>query len=524
MTDSELTLRDLLHRAARRYPDREAVVDHAQRYTYRQLVDAVGRMAALLHDRDVRKGDRVALLMPPCTNHVVALLGAIELGAIPCGLHVRESDATLAAIVQRLAPRALVYDGAYAEKAAVLRTRVHLITACVGSISELTPAEFSARSGDAAIPGDLEHQQIDFEAMPVSADDTAVIALSSGTTSLPKGIMHTHRTLVASARNGALYMAVDEHTSSASTFATAFIGWYNMYLPFLFAGAKVAFVSQWDSKRYLQTLQDERVTVCFLVPTMWRMLLREDIGQYDLSAIQRVGYAGEPMDSATASTISERICATMINTYGTTESGSWGGCTVMLPDDFANGRGIGSVGKAANGVEIRVIEPGGSVDDQVNPGTEGEVIISGPSVANQIWEQPELACRVFDGRWWRSGDMGVIDDDGYLYLHGRIDDMIISGGINVQPGEVEDTILTHPAVTECVVIGLPHEKWGQQVTAYVIRKTEVTAEQLAAHVNESRLSRYKKPREYRFVDELPRGNTGKVVRRLLREQEIIRTD
>lgn len=190
----------------------------------------------------------------------------------------------------------------------------------------------------------------------------------------------------------------------------------------------------------------------------------------------------------------------------------------MLPEDFARGASLESVGKAAEEVEIRVIQPGGSVDDTVAPGEEGEVLISGPSVANQLWEQPALANQIFDGRWWRSGDLGVIDENGYLYLRGRIDDMIISGGINVLPGEVEEVILAHPLVSECAVIGLPDERWGQRITAFIVKNGEVTPEQLATYVDSSRLAGYKKPLEYRFIDRIPVGNTGKKNRRLLREK------
>jgi acyl-coenzyme A synthetase/AMP-(fatty) acid ligase len=518
MLEQDLTLRDLLHRIAATHPDNDAVADGICRYTYRELLDAVQRMAKLLHTLGVRKGDRVALLMPASVSHAVALFGAIELGAIPCGLHVRESEATLAAILERLSPRVLVYDGAFDDRADALRRRVPLVTAAVRAVSEITPSDKCEPDSDPVIPRDLEHYRLDFEPMPIGTGDTAVIALSSGTTGLPKGIMHTHQTLLASARIGTPYMAATDTSCAINLFSTAFIGWYNTFLPFLYGASRIIFMSRWDPQQYLRLIEFEKVTVCFLVPTMWRMLLRENLEDYDLSSMQRVGYAGEPMDTATMAQLRERICPNVVNTYGTTETGSWGGCTVMEPDDYVNTNKIESVGRPGKEVEIRVIEPGGAVDDTVAAGEEGEVIISGPSVASQIWEQPELARQIFDGRWWRSGDMGVMDQDGYLYLHGRVDDMIISGGINVLPGAVEDVILSHPAVAECVVIGLPHEKWGQQITAFVMCKAAVTAEELAAHVDRSSLSGYKKPREYRFVDEIPRGNTGKVSRRLLREQ------
>jgi acyl-coenzyme A synthetase/AMP-(fatty) acid ligase len=317
-------------------------------------------------------------------------------------------------------------------------------------------------------------------------------------------------------------MSAHARAISVNTFTTAFIGWYNCTLPFLYGASKIIYLSRWDPQEFLQTIEREKVTVCFLVPTMWRMLLREAAGKdYDLSSLERIGYAGEPMDTRTMAELRRKICPNVINTYGTTESGSWGGCTVMLPEDYVGDARIESVGRPGMEVEIRVIRPGGPVDEPVPRGEEGEILISGPSVAGQLWEQPALSRRIFDGRWWRSGDVGRMDEDGYVYLKGRVDDMIITGGINVFPGEVEDALLSHPKVSECAVIGLPSEHWGQQVTAFVICTGIVTADELMEHVDRTSLSSYKKPREYRFVDELPRGNTGKVSRKLLRDRVMI---
>ena len=518
MAASATTLRDLLHGAALRHPEREAVADSTWRCRYGELLDQVQRMARLLHGLGVRKGDRVALLMPPSTAHFVALFGSIELGAIPVALHVRESEAILAALLQRLSPRVLVYDGAFAERAQQLRRLAPWVTGAVRAVSGITPEDARSGAGDPVIPDDLAHHPLDFEPMPIAPDDAAVIALSSGTTGIPKGVLHTHRTLLASARLGSGYVAAHAGAVHINTFTTAFIGWYNCTLPFLYGGAKIFFLSRWDTREYLHTIERERATACFLVPTMWRMLLRELAAiPCDLSSLELVGYAGEPMDTRTMEQIRARICPRIVNTYGTTESGSWGGCTVMLPEDYATTDRIESVGRAGHEVEIRVIRPGGPVDETLPPQHEGEIVISGPSVASQIWEQPELARRIFDGRWWRSGDMGRLDEEGYLFLKGRVDDMIISGGINVFPGEVEEAVLSHPGVSECAVIGLPSEEWGQQITAFVIRAGDVTADDLAEHIADSALAGYKRPREYRFVDELPRGNTGKVSRKLLKD-------
>lgn len=418
MQDKDLTLPDLVHRAARDYPNTLAASDEIVSYTYDELLQKIRQMAALLHGLGVRKGDRVALMMPASVSHLLALFGAIELGAIPVALHVRESEAVLAEILLRISPRVLVYDGAFADKAMALLERVPLVTSAVRSQSGLSPKQDISGDGKPLIPADLDQYVLDFEPVPASVDETAVIALSSGTTGIPKGIMHTHRTLVASARNGAFYNETSENTTTINIFTTAFIGWYNCTLPFLYGASSIIFISQWSPEDILKTIQQEKVSVLYLVPTMWRMLLCEDIEAYDLSSLQKVGYAGEPMDTATMCVIRNKICANVINTYGTTETGSWGGCTVMLPEDYEAGRNIESVGHAAREVEIRVIEPGGSTDQVRKAGEEGEVIIRGPSVANAIWGQKEIADRIFDNGWWRSGDQGVMDEDGYFFCRG----------------------------------------------------------------------------------------------------------
>ena len=518
MNDQDNNLRGMIHRAAKWFPNNEAVVDDVYRYTFGELLDKTQRMAKLLHTLGVRKGDRVALMLYPSSVHVVALFGAFELGAIPCSLHLRESDTILGAVLERLSPRVLVYDGVLEEQVAKLRSKVPLITHAVRAVSEVTPPERATGGSDPIIPRDLDGYELDFEPMPIDPDDTSMIALSSGTTGVPKGIMHTHRTQVESARGGAYLWGATPHSCIVNFATTAFIGWYNCTYPFLNSAGKTVFLAQWDPKRFLEKMQEERATLAFLVPTMWRMLLRMGVGDYDLSSIKRAGYAGEPMDTATMALIRDQICPEILNIYGTTETGSCSGGTIMFTEDYADESKMESVGKPFINADVRVIEPGGTATDVLPAGEEGEVLIRGPSVASRVWDQPEVARKIFEGPWWHSGDMGMIDEDNFLYLHGRIDDMIISGGINILPSSVEETILSHPAVSECVVIGVPDEKWGQRVIAYAVLNGEVTEEEIATHVDASDLSGYKKPREYHFVPDLPRGNTGKVSRRLLRTQ------
>jgi len=517
MERAETNLRQIVHRAARWYPTRDAVVDLVQRLTYSELQDQVRRMAALLHSLGVRKGDRVALLLHPSVAHVTALFGAVELGAIPCALHLRESPELLQAVTERLSPRVLVYDAALDDLAAELRRRVPLITGAVRAASAVATPEQLEAGSDPLIPRDLEHWELDFETMPIAEDETAAIVLSSGTTGVPKGIMHSHRGLIESARGGAQLWRINARSSIINQSTTAFIGWYNCSLPFMNACSKIVFLNRWDPKLYLETCEREQTSVAFLVPTMWRMLLKLPVEDYDLGAIRLAGYAGEPIDAGTLSAIQKRICPDVLNMYGTTETGSCAGGTVLYAEDIVDERRLASVGKPFINADLRVVKPGGSPEDEVAPGEQGEVLIRGPSVAQQVWDEPEVARRIFDGPWWRSGDLGVLDDERFLYLHGRIDDMIVSGGINILPNEIEEAVMSHPAVLEAAAIGVPDEELGQHVAAFVSTSDDVSTDELDAHVLGTGLSRYKRPRQYHFVSELPRGSTGKINRRALRQ-------
>ncbi|WP_158513143.1 class I adenylate-forming enzyme family protein [Immundisolibacter cernigliae] len=516
MATRDVTARDMLHRAADWFPQGERVVDGLFRYTYPRLREQVLRCAALYHQLGVRKGDRVALMTVGSVQHVVALFGAIELGAIPAALHVRESVGTLSGVLEQLSPRVLVYDGAFAGVADELRQRKRLVTGFVRIVSPHTPPEQLTAGSDPVLPRDLEGYRLDFEPMEIHEHDTAIIALSSGTTGLPKGVMHSNRTLMEGARGGSYLWRMMPSDAMCNMMSTAFIGWYNVTLPVINAGAKVVFMPHWDAQGFLQAVQDERCTHAFLAPTMWRMLLRHGLEGYDLSLITSAGFAGEPMDTATLREIKARISPNIFNIYGSTESGSCSAGTVMFPHDLEDESRIDSVGRPMLNGDIRIIKPGGSADDVLPPGEEGEVLIRGPSVAVGFWYRPELARKVFEGPWWHSGDMGMIDADRYLYLRGRIDDMIISGGINILPSVVEDAVMRHPAVSEAAVIGVPDARWGQRVVACVVRRGAVTEQDLDAFVHETDLASYARPREYRFMDELPKGNTGKVSRKGLR--------
>jgi len=525
-----LTLRGMLLRAARWHGGREAVVDASLRYTYAELLDHARRCATALTQLGVRKGDRVVFLTLSSSLHAVAWYACQVIGALPVCLHIRESPPLLARTIARFRAGALVYDASLEPLVADL---IPLTDAFPKGLIRLrTPGvEPPAMAGRVSVHADYELPRdapaLAPHAMDVQIEesDRAAIVLSSGTTSNPKGVIHTQRTLMESARGGNYLFHCTERSSVINILSTSFIGWLNMSLPFLNVGGKVVCAHRWNPQEYIELLSREKVSFAFLIPTMWRLMFRDvKIESYDLSAVTLAGFAGEVMDVGTLQKIRQYFCRDVINMYGSTETALSGGAIMRSAD--MEGDFIRSVGKPFMNSDIRIVIPNRTLADEVPPGEPGEVLITGPSVAVGMWEDPELENRVIlnDGqnRWWRSGDRGYLREPGFLFIDGRTDDMIISGGININPIDIEAALARHEKVAECAVVGLPDEEFGQVIVAFVVPKSDkpTQAELEAFIAQDPMLSRYQRPRYYRFIEAMPKTATGKTSRSMLRQMRL----
>jgi long-chain acyl-CoA synthetase len=515
-----LTIPNSLARTARWFGDGEAVVDSATRLTYAEVDRLSRRAAALFASLGAVPGEPLALLCPPSAIYLVAWLGAVRLGALPMALHTRESAATLAAVCRRMGVRLLVYDAAMEDLAAGIAAAHPQPLACVEALSALPPKRSGTFTPAASIPDDLNADRPEIALARPAENDPAVIVLSSGTTSLPKGVVHTHRGFIENARtNLHLYQGLLPRDRSLVPLSTAFIGCYNGWFPFLNAGACTIFMEHFDLGDLLRRVVKERATHVFLTPTLWRRLLNSGEQGTDFSSVRLIGFAAEPMDAPTLKRLREKISPNVVQMYGSTEIGAAGTC---ITAEEMTGERLVSVGRPLLNGDMRVVVPGGSPTDEVPSGEVGEILISSPSLAAGIWRDPEATAASFildgDRRWWRSRDLGRIDAGGYLYLEGRRDDMIISGGINIMPARVEEVLLAHRGVAECAVVGVPDAEWGERVQAFIVRADPaLDAAALDLHVRGSDLSPYQRPRTYAFVTELPRTPTNKVLRRALRD-------
>lgn len=514
---SPLTLENALQRVARTYPTREAAVDRSLRLTFAELDEASRRFASLLLSAGAVPREPVLLLTVPSAVHLIAWFGIVRMGGIPVGLHTRESAAKLASATESLSAKVLIYDSSLSELAGSIQARNAQITHLVECETVLSRAQ-NGPAPMATIPRDLSRFEPLKDVYASAEDDPATIILSSGTTSVAKPIVHSHRSMLEGARNLATcYSPLQPGSRISVPYSTAFLGCYASWLPFLNVGGCSVFIEKFDLPSFLKTVIQERVTHVSLTPTMWRQLFQLDATPETYQNVRQAIFGGEPMDITTLQRIRTIVTTNVAQSYGSSEAFG----VACIRDDQIDEARLSSVGLPYLNADVRVVVPGGTPEDTVPRGEAGEIVVSSGSVALGIWNNKELTDKGFitDGarRWWRSGDIARQDHDGFLYLEGRRDDMIISGGINISPNAVEDALRKHPAVVECAVVGMADAQWGEQVHAFVVA-SDATLDEAAldAFMKASDLSPYQRPRAYHFVKSLPRTATNKLDRKALR--------
>jgi acyl-CoA synthetase (AMP-forming)/AMP-acid ligase II len=500
--------------AARWKGDAELLVDDVDRLTGLQSIEAVARLAGGLAAHGVGKGTTVAFLCGASVRHAVAFFASQWLGAIACALHVRELPARLAETVDWLDAEVLITDqalrGTAARVASESRRAVALVDLGAGAGTGPTT------SHDSDYADLLAANPI--EPASVTPHDPAVIILSSGTTGEPKGAVHTQATLFAGSRVGPfVYGAIEPSDSVVVAMAPSFAAWLIVVLPHLAARARIVFSRAFDPVEFVDLIAREHVGLASLVPTMWRMILASDPLQEKLAHLKSVFYSGEPGTPDLVAAMSERLCTDVRTAYLSSEGGAAsavaaGSATLLAASKAA------TTGKPIPGADLRVVAIDGSVNDILPPGETGEILTRSASMAEQYWKDPVRTAERFVEGWWRSGDLGWIDADGDLFVVGRTDNVINSGGIKVHAEEVEAALSRHPAVAMAAVVGVPDATLGQRIEAHlVLRDTTIDPQVVVAWCGaQGLLPRIKLPKTVFVRDALPTGPTGKLFRRGLR--------
>ncbi|MDV9190252.1 long-chain fatty acid--CoA ligase [Streptomyces sp. SR27] len=486
-------------RRDRRTPRRTALLHDGRSTDYAELHERCTRLAHALRGAGVGRGDRVAYLGPNHPAYLETLFATGLLGAVFVPLNTRLAVPELTHQLADSGSRVLVHAGQPDERITELTggdaPTVETVVA-VGAGPGLPYEELLAAASTEPLDEEVGH------------DDVCLIMYTSGTTGRSKGAVLTHGNIIWNSLNVLVDtdLAGDEVTLvSAPLFHTAAL---NMScLPTLLKGGTVLLESAFDPDRVLRLVERHRVTRMFGVPTMYdAMAAAPGWGSTDLTSLRTLLCGGAPVPTRTAHAYLDRGLA-FVQGYGMTETAP-GALILDRADSLTR---AGSAGVPHFFTDVAVLLPSG---EEAAPGEKGEVVVAGPNVTPGYWNLPEATAAAFrDGGLFRSGDVATVDEDGYVRLVDRLKDMIISGGENIYPAEVEDALLGHPDVAEAAVIGVPDARWGEVGRAVVVTRAgaSVTAEQLIAHL-EGRLARYKIPRSVVLAPELPRNATGKLLK------------
>jgi acyl-coenzyme A synthetase/AMP-(fatty) acid ligase len=505
------TLSDLFIRSAAWRGRDELFVDDTDRIGGTEALDAALAIAQSCANNGASSGNVIAFLCRSSARHAVAWFAAPLSGRIACSLHVRETPERLGEALGWLEAGILVHDEDLEDLA---------IAAVTISGRPIRRISLGARGGADADYGHIvtTSPRFDIASNRPKPSDIAAIVFSSGTTGRPKGIMHTQKTMLEAAKGGQVVMGpITPDSATLLYMQPSFAAWPIIVLPFVAAKARVCFGKAFTPAAFLETCARERITKAPLVPTMWRMVFEAGPENYDLSALTLVSISGEAPAPSDVRQLYDRVCKNICCVYLSGEAFTASGVMANSRDLLERGK-IGSSGRPAVGADVKILVPGGGFDDEAANGETGEIAISGPSLSIGYWKDEKLTREKFRDGWWRSGDLGRMDEDNYLWVSGRIDNVINTGGIKVSGEEIEHALLSHPSVAQCAVVGQPDHQLGQRIEAYLVARGAVPDfEQIGVYLRRERhLAGFKVPKAFHLVDELPTGPTGKLFRRALR--------
>ncbi|WP_042353024.1 fatty acid--CoA ligase [Bacillus massiliigorillae] len=510
-----MTIGSIFELTVRNYPNKEALYDirSNNRYTYKEWSEEVTRLANALKGQGVKKGDRVSTFLYNREELATTFFACAKLGAIFNPINFRLMAEEVAYILEDATPKVVLFEQALEDVVAKIEHRFpHISFWYTDDEAPNYAVDYEVKVKQAPTEEIMED---------MNENDDYAIMYTSGTTGRPKGVIHRHRDMVEQSMLAIQNTKItfnDRGLIIAPMFHCAEL--HVAFLPRVHSGASNVIMHQFNPVKTLETIEKERITKFFAAPTMWNMLLQENYEKYDLSSMKLGLYGAAPMAPVLVTACREKLGVQQVQAYGMTEMGP--AITFLAEDDQI--RKAGSAGKACLNHEIRIVRPnedGPSEPDDVVPnGQTGEIIVQGPCVMRGYFQREEDSKKALYKGWYHSGDIGYLDDEGYLWVKDRVDDMIISGGENVYPREVEDLLYEYPGVLDVAVIGQPDEHWGEIVTAFIVTKDEtMTAEDLEAYCkNSEKLANYKRPRKYIFCETMPRNASGKIQKFILRKQ------
>ena len=495
-----MNLAEILTASAQRDPRHAALKLDAVEVSYGQLDQASARVAGLLAAKRVTAGERVGVMLPNVPYFAVCYYGVLRAGAVVVPLNVLLKRREVAFHLEDSGAKLLLAWEGFAEEATAGARQAGIECALV------RPGEFE---------NVLAVAEPTTEVRDADPDDTAVILYTSGTTGTPKGAELTHANLKRNCEiaRGLFDLGAEAVTLGALPLFHSF-GQTCSLNATIAAGGTLTLIPRFDPGKALEIIERDRVNVFNGVPTMYgAMLHHPERENFDTSTLQMCGSGGSAMPVELLRGFEQAFGCTVLEGYGLSETSP-----VASFNHRDRERKPGSIGTPVAGVEMKVVDDAGQ---ELPQGEVGEIVIRGHNVMKGYWNRPDATAETIVDGWLRTGDMAKVDEDGYFFIVDRKKDMIIRGGLNVYPREIEEVLYEHPAVREAAVVGVPHDELGEEVAAAVALKpgAEATPEELREFVKEQ-LAAYKYPRQVWLVDELPKGPTGKILKRRIEPPEL----
>ncbi|MGZ3524222.1 MAG: fatty acid--CoA ligase [Thermodesulfobacteriota bacterium] len=503
------------------FPRKQAIVCGGKRWTYEEFYNRVNRLSHSLKGFGIKKDDKVAILHPNCHIFLEAYYAIPQIGAICVPINYRLSPREIAFILQDSESRILIADSTLKNQIEPIRKEIPIIERILWTgENKVNPSAFDLDYESALAAADASP----LPEPPTNDEDTAQIYYTSGTTGRPKGVMLSHKNCATHALGTIAEIHLTDrdvwiHVAPLFHLADAWATWAVTWV-----GGTHVLVREFDAKSVLETIQRERVTLSNLIPTMLNLMVNHpDVGKFDYSSLRVLLSGGAPIAPEVVRRIVETFKCDYIQTYGMTETSPY--LTLSLLKEHLKKlsnedqlRFKSKTGREFIGIELKVVNDGGG-EVKKDEKEVGEIIVKGDTVTKGYWKLPEETKKSIKGGWLYTGDMAVIDQEGYVTIVDRKKDMILTGGENVYSTEVENILYMHPAILECAVVGVPDRKWGEAVKGIVVLKLGRTAtEQEIIQFCKERIAHYKAPKSIDFIEALPRTGSGKIQKKGLRDK------
>lgn len=516
-----MLLADTLKKAYQFFPEKKAIVCGGRRWTYGEFFGRLSRLSHFLWKAGMEKGDRIAILHPNCHCFLEAYYAIALRGAAAVPLNYRLSARELALIMNDAGVRVLIVDPRFGQIVEEIRASLPTVEKIIwtGDGKEVLPEEGRDLRYEEILAG-LAAQIPDRE---ITETDIAQIYYTSGTTGRPKGVMLTHKNVTVHALGTIAELQLTDrdvwlHAAPLFHLADAWATWAVTWV-----GGTHVLVGEFDPPAVLTAMEQEAVTLTNLIPTMLNMLIHyPGVKDHDYRRLRVLLSGGAPIAPEVVRRIVETFGCDYIQTYGMTETSPYLTLSILKghlldksPEEQL--RFKSKTGREFIATELKVVNDEGR-EIRKDEKEVGEIIVRGDTVTPGYWQLPEETARAIKNGWLYTGDMAVMDDEGYVTIVDRRKDMIVTGGENVYSTEVENTLYLHPAVLECAVVGVPDDKWGEAVKGVVVLKPACTAteEELIGFCKE-RIARYKAPKSVDFILALPKTGSGKIEKKKLRD-------